>query len=78
LPVIRSEQDTNTLNAYSASLLPKLPLDGGGLDKPQDAEQANKQVNKWDQGFNVGSPEVWIKRLCDEKRSQSTRNDEAN
>lgn len=32
----------------SASLLLKLSLDSGGLDKPYDAEQANKQVNNWD------------------------------
>jgi len=32
----------------SFALLPDMPMDGSGLDKPQHAEQANKQVNKWD------------------------------
>jgi hypothetical protein len=53
-------------------------MDDGGLNKPHDAEQANEQVNKWDQRFDVRSPEIWIKRFRHKKRSQSIGNDEAN
>jgi hypothetical protein len=53
-------------------------MDGGGLNKPHDAEQGNEQVDKSNPGFYVRSPEIWIKRLRQEKRSQSVGNHEPN
>ncbi len=74
---VRSESGV-LQDQHLASLLPEMSLDDGGLDKPDDAEQADKQVNQWGERFDVRPPEIWIERLCHEKRSQSAGNDEAN